>query len=367
MTLPPDAVEIVEGATRLFVPRAHSIRGPGKRIGRVFFNDQMAFNRDISVMFFNCLDFKGKSALDAMSATGARGVRIAKECVTDFNMTLNDRDEEAFRFIQANIELNCLDKCQATNEDLRSHLTRKVYDYIDLDPFGTPVPFVQSALQGLKRKGIIAITATDTAPLAGTYPKKCMRRYMASPLRSLFGHETGLRILIGYIAREAAQLDKGIEPLLCFYADHYFRCYLRVPESAAVADATLNNLGYLIYDDRTHEREFTFEPKGECYGPMWGASLYDRELLDEMKLPGTLEEKERCSKYLTLWRAELAMPFFYESNELSSLLKLSPPELEKVVNKLNEVGRASKTHFSPTSFKTDLPLKDILRLYPDIH
>jgi tRNA (guanine26-N2/guanine27-N2)-dimethyltransferase len=34
------------------VPSEHSTKGPGKRIGRVFYNQQMAFNRDISVLFF---------------------------------------------------------------------------------------------------------------------------------------------------------------------------------------------------------------------------------------------------------------------------------------------------------------------------
>ena len=45
-----------------------------------------------------------------------------------------------------------------------------------VDPFGSPVPFIQSAIRGCRRKGILAITATDTAPLAGAHAPKCRRR-----------------------------------------------------------------------------------------------------------------------------------------------------------------------------------------------
>ena len=365
MIRPSASIEIQEGATRLFVPEAHSTKGPGKRVGRVFFNDQMAFNRDISVAFFHTLDFKGRRGLDAMAATGARGVRIAHEVGGDVEITLNDRDSEAADYIRANIELNGLSNCTASHEDLRCHLARKVYDYIDLDPFGTPAPFIQPCLQGLKRNGVLAITATDTAPLAGTHAKKCLRRYMARPLRSVFGHETGLRILIGYVAREAAQLDKGIEPLLCFYADHYFRCYLRVRDNAAAADESLSKLGYLTFDPGTHQRGFSQDQGPGSYGPMWGAPLFDHDLMARMSADGSLEKGERCAKYIDLWRDELDIPYFYESNELSSMLKLSPPVLDRLLQRLNRVGRASRTHFSPSGFKTDLPLRELLHHYPD--
>lgn len=366
MTGTADAVQIQEGTTRLLVPEAHSVKGPGKRVGRVFFNGQMAFNRDISVALVRALDLKGRKALDAMAATGARGVRIANEAEGDFQMVLNDKDAEAAAFIQANIELNSLTNCIVSHDDLRCHLARQVYDYIDLDPFGTPAPFVQPALQGLKRNGVLAVTATDTAPLAGTHAKKCARRYMARPLRTAFCHETGLRILVGYLAREAAQLDKGVEPLLCFYADHYFRCYLRVRDSAAAADEALSKLGYLYYDPETHVREFSDEVRKGAHGPMWGAAIHDRDTLAKMSIDPGLQEPLRCARYLELWRNELDVPYFYENNELSSMLKLSPPALDRVIEELGKEGHASRTHFSPSGFKTDVPLEAIERLYPGI-
>jgi len=365
VSIPSDAIEIMEGRTRLLIPEAHSSKGPGKRLGCVFFNAQMAFNRDVSVMLFRTLRLRG-SALDAMAATGARGIRLANECRGEYRMFMNDKDPRAFGYIQANIELNALENCEATNQDLRCHLASKVHDYVDIDPFGTPAPFVQASLQGLKRNGVLAVTATDTAPLAGTHAKKCIRRYMARPLRNVFGHETGLRILIGYLAREAAQLDKGIKPLLCYYADHYFRCFLRVPENAAAADESLSHLGYLCCDQSSHERSWSIDHSPGASGPMWLGPLHDRGVLSDMDAEKGLEERERCLKYLGLWREELETPFFYENNEISSMLKLSPHVLDEVVERLSQVGHASKTHFSPTAFKTDLPLSEVRAAYLDM-
>ncbi len=365
MSVPPDAIQIEEGRTRLFVPRTHSSKGPGQRLGCVFFNAQMGFNRDVSVMLFRALTIKG-SALDAMAATGARGIRLANECPGEYRIFINDKDPRAFEYIKANIELNGLGNCEAINQDLRCHTASKVHDYVDIDPFGTPVPFVQAAIQGLKRNGVLAITATDTAPLAGTHAKKCVRRYMARPLRNVFGHETGLRVLIGYLAREAGQLDKGIRPLLCYYADHYFRCFIKVPESAAVADESLSHLGYLSYDQESHERSWSSTPSPGASGPMWLGPLRDRELLSAMDAAEGLQARDRCAKYLNIWREELDTPFFYENNELSSMLKISPHVLDDLIERLNQVGHASKTHFSPTAFKTDLPLSEVRDIYLDM-
>jgi len=105
VSVPSGAIEITEGRTRLLIPEAHSSKGPGKRLGCVFFNAQMAFNRDISVMLFRALRVKG-SALDAMAATGARGIRLANECPGEYTMFINDKDLRAYRYIQDNIDLN---------------------------------------------------------------------------------------------------------------------------------------------------------------------------------------------------------------------------------------------------------------------
>jgi tRNA (guanine26-N2/guanine27-N2)-dimethyltransferase len=367
LSQPADSILSREGGTDIYIPVNHTESGPGKIQGRVFYNRQMSFNRDVSVMFFSSDQVTARTAIDAMSATGVRALRIAKEARPDIHFDICDRDQVAAEFITENIALNGLENCTAINNDLRCQLAREYYDYVDLDPFGTPVEFIPAALQALKRNGILAITATDTAPLAGAQSKKCVRRYGAMPCRGEFCHEAGLRILIGYVAREAAKLDKGTVPLLCFYADHYMRLYLRMPQSAYHADAALEQIGHLQYDRTTHERTTSKEARTakDC-GPMWLGPLADKEFLSSMKMPDTLAEPERCTKYMELWKEELDIPYYYENNELSSLAKLSPPRREVLLEKMRGIGAASRTHFSPTGFKSDRSFNEILAAYREI-
>jgi len=363
---PHCSVVIKEGSTELYVPEQHSNKGPGKRIGRVFFNDQMSFNRDVSVMLLASSP-RVRTALDAMAATGVRAVRIANEARPDVLMVANDKDVEACDYITANAELNSTANLEASNEDLRCLLARRVFDYIDLDPFGTPVPFVPAVMQGLRRSGMAGITATDTAPLAGTYPKKCARRYGALSRRSPFGHEAGLRILIGHIAREAAKEDKGFETVLSYYADHYMRTFVRMKESGAEADRTLEKLGYIDYDPDTGYRSISPErTSARSMGPLWLGPLHDHEVLNSMNAGEGLHKVARCRKYLDLWRGELEVPFFYDNDELASLSRTSPRPLETVLEALGACGKVSRTHFSPTGIRTDLPSREVLDIYRTI-
>lgn len=359
----PGSVEVVEGGTPLVVPAVHSSGGPGKRVGRVFFNSQMAFNRDVSVMFLRARPVR--SALDAMSGTGARAVRWARE-VGGIDITANDRDPEAVAYIDANIALNGAgDTCRASHDDLRCLLARRAYDLVDLDPFGTPVPFVPAAVQAVKRRGVLAVTATDTAPLSGTYPRKCLRRYGARSVRSPFGHETGLRILIGHLAREAAKEDRGVRCLLSFYADHYFRAYLEMEEGGAAADGALARLGHIEHDPATG-RAAIGEATPRSAGPLWLGPLHDPEVLGRMSADDALAEPGRCRKYLELWRSEVDVPFFYENDELSSLLGISPPRMDVLLKRMGRAGKVSRTHFSPTAFRTDLDLQSVLDIYREV-
>jgi tRNA (guanine26-N2/guanine27-N2)-dimethyltransferase len=358
----PDGVVIHEGSTDILVPELHSSGGPGKIQGGVFFNEQMAFNRDISVMFLRAVG-RDLSVADAMTATGSRAVRIANE-VEGTQVTANDISQDAIPYIEANIGLNKLDNCIASNRNLHSLFADEAFDYVDLDPFGSPAPFVQSAILGCRKKGILAITATDTAPLAGAHAPKCRRRYQSEPVRGYMCHEGGLRILMCSIARELAKFDRGMKPLLSFYADHYFRTYIQVEEGAEKADRMLAQLGYMEYNTETLERSTSdrYDPVHK-YGPFWLGPLHDQEFVSRMDASGMATEK-RCNKYLDLWRNELdSEVFVYDMSELSSHIKMSPAKLADFIDLLNTNGRASFTHISPTSFKTDLALNDVISLY----
>ena len=49
------------------------------------------------------------------------------------------------------------------NEDARLAMIQGSFQWIDVDPFGSPVTFIDAALQALGRVGVLEVTATDTA------------------------------------------------------------------------------------------------------------------------------------------------------------------------------------------------------------
>ena len=56
---------------------------------------------------------------------------------------------------------------------------------VDIDPFGTPSPFIESAAISAKAGGMLCVTATDTSALCGTYKEPCIRKYNSMPLKNV--------------------------------------------------------------------------------------------------------------------------------------------------------------------------------------
>jgi tRNA (guanine26-N2/guanine27-N2)-dimethyltransferase len=363
--------EIREGSTRLLVPSDFCRKGPGRNTGGVFYNRQMEFGRDISVMLSEELLDGRSRALDGLAATGARGIRMANEGGSGAAFVLNDKNEEAFHLMEKNVALN--GPCSGMTvmcRDLRALLAEEGFSYIDIDPFGTPVDFIDAAVQSCRNGGTLAVTATDTAPLCGTYPRTSSRRYGARSQRSKFSHETGLRILIGYVAREAAKHDRGCEPTLCYSADHYFRCHVRISKGARKADDSLSRLGYALHDPKTLVREVVRDRPVEdasFAGPLWTGDLHDGELLKSLTLKEHLGTRRRCEKMLRLWQEEVGMPpLHYVVDELAQRARCQPPRMTTLVDRIRELGaKATLTHFDPKGFKTDLPLDELVRLFAD--
>lgn len=358
--------KVREGTTDLLVPEDFSKKGPGTRTGEVFYNRQMEFGRDLSVMFGRTVFIEGQAILDGLAATGARGLRLANECGVRADFQLNDRDIRAAVLMKQNADMNSLGHVRIHCRDLNGLLAEEHFDYIDIDPFGPPVEFVDAAVQSCKNNGVVAVTATDTAPLYGSYPKTALRRYGALSSRSPFAHETGLRILLGFVVREAAKHDRAAEPLLCYHADHYFRLHVRIKNGAARADAAVKKLCYARFDAKTLDRGLSPEKEGaRDAGPLWGGAILSKDILKEMRATGDLGTVTRCSKLLETWKEEASKPaLFFTLDELAKRTKVSPPKLTEFVESLKEIGsKASRTHFDPKGLRTDLSAKELLRHY----
>ncbi|RLF29790.1 MAG: tRNA (guanine(10)-N(2))-dimethyltransferase [Thermoplasmata archaeon] len=375
MTKTQDNEIIQEGKTEILVHKTKvSRKGPGTKDKKPFYNPAMELNRDISVLmsqWFIDLTRRHVYILDGLAASGINGIRLANEVKGNFTVIINDWNKNAFFLIKKNIEYNRLKNAFASNEELNILLSKNRYEYIDIDPFGSPAYFVDSAVRSITNNGLIACTATDTAALCGVYPKTCIRRYGAKPLHSHVMHEVGLRILIGFICREAAKYDKGIEPMLCYYRDHYFRVYLKIKRGVRYANRSISKISCV--DPK--KTSFTFSYKkfqGNNIGPLWIGRLHDKDIIK--KLRDYLSEKDLNTrktiwKLLDLFEEEADGPIFFHTTEhIASKLKISPPSMEKIFEKLCENGyNVRRTHFSPTGFKTDASLDEIEEIFKRIN
>ena len=268
---------------------------------KVFYNPEMQFNRDISVLALEAYA-RGKkgshptTAADTMAATGIRAIRYAKE-TSAATVFANDINPSAVELMKKNSRKNkTAKKMQIAKEEANAFLSKHRHriDFVDIDPFGSPMQFLNSAARAVYSKGMIAVTATDTAPLCGTYPKKCMVRYGAKPLRGELGKEVGLRILMMNIARECAVYEKGFVPALCFADRHYFRIFGRCSRSKVAMRKSLGNLGYMLYCRNCKARGFTKDfPTAKCAGckqgkqdyagPLYIGNIFDPKFISEME------------------------------------------------------------------------------------
>jgi tRNA (guanine26-N2/guanine27-N2)-dimethyltransferase len=359
----------VEGETQLYIPDEGSF---GKRVSGlnikppVFYNPHMALNRSLCVLFMKVAGSELVFA-DILAAAGSKGLRVAVEGKN--RVFFNDANKEAITIIRKNLKLNGI-KAEVSNRDANLFVSENqgLFDFIDIDPFGSPVPFIDASIQSLKKEGYLGGTATDTATLCGVYPSTCVRRYESQPTRSSFCHEVGLRILIGYVARRAAVYDKGVSPILSHSTRHYFRFYLRLKNGVKAARKSLKEMGFLYHCDRcdelTYERGF-LPSKRTCKcgerpnisGPLWLGALHKKTFIKKMLSKADTEEVKRI---LSTIAGEVETPFYYNVHLLAKRIKATPRDMETILNRLRDSGYASsRTHFSPVSIKTEAPKKVI--------
>jgi tRNA (guanine26-N2/guanine27-N2)-dimethyltransferase len=363
-----DLVEVTEGQTRFFVPLQDPDVPFPPGTAAVFYNRRMELNRDATILLTSMI--QPAQYLDAMGATGVRGLRVATEC--NIPVTINDGNPLAAGLIRKNACLTGL-PIEVLNQDVNALLSTRHFHAVDLDPFGTPAPFTDAGIRGTGR--YLFVTATDTAPLCGAHRKAGIRRYGAHPLNTEYHREVGLRILLGFIVREAVRYDRGVEPLFCFSHEHFVRLHLRLTRGAPSAEKTLSHLGFIHQCPHCANRSESYgllphDHRCEyCHqdmtpvGPLWLGAISDPGTLAAMqenvgKIPlGTGPELE---KLIGICREELPVSSFYDYHQLAKSLKVSPPPIAAVLEELGLRGfTATRTHYSGTGIRTDAPLAEV--------
>lgn len=287
----------------------------------------------------------------------------------------------------------------------------KRFTVIDLDPYGCPTKFLDGAVQSIKDGGLLLITATDMAVLAGNSPETCYTKYGSISLKSKACHEMAIRILLQSIESHANRYGRYAKPLLSISADFYIRVFVRVFTSqqeckkstsklskiyqcAGCDTMTLQTLGELrpnpteknpnqikyclpIGPPVNIKCEFC-DHRHHIGGPIWSAPIHDMDFVESiLKLTefpnfSYLETLKRICGTLSVVREELPdIPLYYTIENLCSKLKLENiPILKFRSALLHENYQVSFSHACKSSVKTDAPMRiiwDVLRAWAKIH
>lgn len=339
----------------------------------VFFNPEQELNRDLTVAVLRAYrehESRAETYLDAMAATGIRGVRAANE---GWTATLCDWDDEAVALSRDNLARNDLDATVA-NRDVNALLHEDLFDVVDLDPYGTPIPYADAAFANARN--LVCVTATDTAPLCGAHFDSGVRKYGAVPRNTDYHPEMGLRVLLSALARTAARYDVGVSPLFSHATRHYVRTYLDLSHSATAGNEAIDRLGHLNHCEDCLRRAATegliADPWDDCpncgsertltAGPVWLGPIRDREFVERVATAVTEEmgTANTARELADTLAGELDTPTHYDQHRLCKEWGRPAEKMEVFLEAIREAGfEASRAHYHGTAFKTTATVGEI--------
>ncbi|KAJ4000743.1 N2 N2-dimethylguanosine tRNA methyltransferase [Lentinula boryana] len=361
--------------------------------------------------------------LEALSATGLRSIRYAKEIPLVKYVLANDLSPTAVTAMKRNVELNGFGPEKEEEESARkvnpnlgkvrvnegdactlmySHRTDRV-DVVDLDPYGTAAPFIDAAVQAVKDEGLLCITCTDLSILAtNNYPEKCFSNYGGLPLKAEYSHEAALRLVLHAVSTSASRYGRYIEPLVSLSIDFYVRLFIRVNSSPfQVKKALTKTSSYFVC---TSCQSFYEQPLGrviakqgsgetvntiyktqpgptvgskclECdsslhiAGPMWSGPIHDTDFVSRV-LQHTEANKDhygtaaRMQGMLTVAKEELHTTFYFTPTKVAGFFHCQTPSLEETTSALLHAGQqVSRSHASPGSLKTTGTCEDVMDVF----
>ena len=338
----------------------------------VFYNPIMKLNRDIAILLLKSWKKNNLRIADIMTGSGVRTIRFLQELPSKKikEIWCNDISKKACDSTKEQLKLNkiSLKKLETSCEEATiGLLKRKGFDYIEIDPFGTPNPYLDAAIKRLSREGILAVTATDTSALTGTYLKACQKKYWALPLKNFFMHETSLRILIRKIQLIGIQYEKPLLPVFCHASNHYVRLYLKLEKSKTKVDEIIRKHKYLLWNPDTFEIATSDFPEKDwkIAGPVWTGELYDKRFVKKMQKEAEKTDFKEAQKLLELINEEIKVNMLgsYDLHKISKKIKKSVPRVDMIIEQIKKKGhKAVRTHTNLTGIKTTLTSDELFQL-----
>jgi len=422
-----------------------------------FFNPAMAFNRDITIAVIN--EFASQqtsklSILEALGATGLRSVRFAKEIDAKkvHKIVCNDMCESAVENIGKNVTKHGVGnivepshsdaitlmqkhrisyddrkKCNLKNlkrngvkiEDLGETAEIKEqkvdkdgkvtedkflasetnfipgFDVIDLDPYGTVVPFLDSAIQAVRNGGLLCLTCTDMAVLSGAHIHTCWSSYNTWPVRTGHRktcHEQALRTLLHSVDSTAAKYGRSIVPLISVSVDYYIRVFVQVKidKQLAMESCTKNGLISMckacyawktkpfakkISQGKFRDSNSDFSDSCNfCQGNMAMGGPYYVNSIQNSEFAGkvakfvqnsNMKASGRIYGFLRCISREIDSVLHWNISAMSSVMKMTSTIAMKIVRAtlIKHGYKVSYVHSSSDSFKTDAPDAFVLKMF----
>ncbi|KAF5791909.1 putative tRNA (guanine(26)-N(2))-dimethyltransferase [Helianthus annuus] len=355
-------------------------------------------------------ELKPPRVLEALSASGLRALRYAREVEGIGQVVALDNDKASVEACRRNIKFNgsvASEKVESNLVDARVYMLThpKEFDVVDLDPYGSPSMFLDSAVQSIADGGLLMCTATDMAVLCGSNGEVCYSKYGSYPLRGKYCHEMALRIVLACIESHANRYKRYIVPVLSVQMDFYVRVFVRVYTSASAMKNTPLKLSY-VYQCVGCD-SFHLQPIGrtvskntsvrylpgfgpvvpqECSdcgkkynmgGPIWSDPIHDQDwvssiLADVKAMKNRFPAFDKISAVLTTISEELPdVPLFLSLHNLCGTLKCTSPSAVIFRSAVINAGyRISGTHVNPLGLKSDAPMDviwDIMRCWVKNH
>ncbi|XP_036158531.1 tRNA (guanine(26)-N(2))-dimethyltransferase isoform X2 [Myotis myotis] len=351
---------------------------------------------------------EGLRVLEGLAASGLRSIRFAREVPGLRSVVANDASARAVDLIRHNVQLNeVAHLVQPSQADARMLMYQHQrvsdrFDVIDLDPYGSPAAFLDAAVQAVSEGGLLCVTCTDMAVLAGNSGETCYSKYGAMALKSRACHEMALRIVLHSLDLRANCYQRFVVPLLSISADFYIRVFVRVftGQAKVKASASKQALVFQCVGCGAFHLQRLGKASGapggrvkfsaacgppvapECEhcgqrhqlgGPLWVEPIHDLDFVGRVleavsTNPGRFHTSERIRGVLSVVTEELPdVPLYYTLDQLSSTIHCSTPSLLQLRSALLHAGfRVSLSHACKNAVKTDAPasaLWDIMRCW----
>ncbi len=373
------SIKMVEGKTTLLVPKL-SIESSIPPKMPAFYNPQAKLNRDLSIFIYKAIAKKLSGHVrmaDSLAGVGARGVRVAVEAPEISEVFMNDLNPIAIDYARASAKMNGVyDRCSFSVMDACHFLIEHSspgdrFEIVDVDPFGSPAPYLDCVVRAVRDGGMVSVTATDTAVLCGVYPKVSARKYFGYSLNTEYCHEIGIRLLIGALAHLAMRLDIGIHPLFSHSTRHYIRIYANISSGASYADETRDSLGYILHCFNCFNRKTSSLIEKNCdecggifrfAGPLWIKGIHNGDFLSY--LLKNIDLTKECEKIVRNSLDEVDMPpTYYIPDKIADRLQLSIPKLNDIMSVIRDKGyKATRSAINSKGIKTDAPSSVIIEI-----